>query len=319
MRNAFAEEITKLAGYDERIVLLSGDIGNRLFDKYKILYPERFYNCGVAEANMMSMAAGLALSGMRPVTYTITPFVTARCYEQIKVDVAFHGLPVVIVGVGSGLSYAELGVTHHSCDDIALMRNLPGMTIVCPGDSFEVKAALNAAIKHNGPVYIRLGKKGEPRIHDNIPDFEIGKGIVIKEGSDICIISTGNMLPVAMDAADQLEKGLFSVSVVSLHTVKPLDVYLLEKIFKEHKLVVTLEEHNVSGGLGSSMAEWLIDKGYGLDKFYIIGIRDSFFKKAGKQSYARSYYHLDKYSVVKRVSEVYQKRIKKDALFPEIQ
>jgi len=306
MRNAFADELTKLAGENESIVLLSGDIGNRLFDRYKSLYPERFYNCGVAEANMMSMAAGLALSGLRPVVYTITPFITARCYEQIKVDVAFHCLPVIIVGVGSGLSYAELGVTHHSCDDIALIRNLPDMTIVCPGDSLEVRAALRAAINHNRPVYLRLGKKGEPLVHKDTPYFEIGKGIVLMEGSDICILSTGNMLSVATHVAKELETASFSVGAVSLHTVKPLDVGLLERIFKRYALVVTLEEHNISGGLGSSIAEWIIKNDHDIKKLLPIGIDDTFFKKAGKQMYARSYFNLDKDSIVKKVLEVFK-------------
>lgn len=309
MRNAFSEELTELAGYDKRIVLLSGDIGNRLFDRFKSLYPERFYNCGVAEANMMSMAAGLALSGMRPIVYTITPFVTARCYEQIKVDVAFHKLPVIIAGVGSGLSYAELGVTHHSCDDIALLRNLPDMTILCPGDSFEVRAALKAAVSYNSPVYLRLGKKGEPLVHKDIPSFEIGKGIILKEGSDICIFSTGNMLPVAMDVAKQLEIESLSVAVVSMHTVKPLDKDILDRAFYEKKLIVTLEEHNITGGLGSGILECCIEKGHDMKKLLIIGIGDMFFKKAGKQHYARSYYNLDRESIVKRVLETYRKII----------
>src|SRR2546430_5284860 len=162
MRNAFATEITSLASEDERLVLLSGDIGNKLFDGYKEKFPERFFNCGVAEANMMGMAAGMALSGMRPITYTITPFTTTRCFEQIRVDVCYHNVPVIIVGVGGGLSYASLGATHHSCEDIALLRMLPNMTVICPGDAIEVRGALRAALRHDGPVYIRLGKKGEP-------------------------------------------------------------------------------------------------------------------------------------------------------------
>ena len=158
MRNAFAQEITALAAEDKRIVLLSGDIGNRLFDPYKKQFPDRFYNCGVAEANMTSVAAGMALSGLRPVTYTIAAFNTVRCLEQIRVDVCYQGLPVVIVGVGGGLSYAALNATHHALEDVAFLRILPNMTVICPGDAWEVRAAVRAAIKHNGPVYVRLGK-----------------------------------------------------------------------------------------------------------------------------------------------------------------
>jgi len=300
MRNAFSEELTVLAGKDKRIVLLSGDIGNRLFDRYKELYPDRFYNCGVAEGNMVSLAAGLALCGMRPVTYTITPFNTARCYEQIRVDVAFHRLPVIIVGVGSGLSYAELGPTHHSFDDIALMRVLPDMAILCPSDSLEVKAALRAALNYNGPLYIRLGKKGEPVIHREVPDLVIGKAIIIKPGMEVSILSTGNMLPVAMDVAEDLEKRSISTEVVSFHTVKPLDVDLLKHCFSNRRIVVSLEEHSIHGGLGSAIAEWMAmtqNKG----AFLSIGIADSFFKKAGKQVFARSYYGIDKEGIIKRI------------------
>jgi transketolase len=165
MRNAFADEITKLGAVDQRVVLLSGDIGNKLFDKYKEKAEGRFFNCGVAEANMMSVAAGMALCGLRPVIYTITPFTTTRCFEQIRVDACYHKAPVIIVGTGSGLSYAELGPTHHSCEDMAILRALPEMTVMAPGDVPELRAALRAALKQDGPVYIRIGKKGEPNIH----------------------------------------------------------------------------------------------------------------------------------------------------------
>src|SRR5262245_53489292 len=195
MRNAFAKEITAIARQDPRVVLLSGDIGNRLFDDYKANCGARFLNCGVAEANMIGMAAGMAACGLRPVTYTITPFTTTRCLEQIRVDLCYQNLPVVVVGVGAGLSYASLGATHHSCEDIALLRSLPNMTVVCPGDAWEVRAALRKAINHDGPVYLRLGKKGEPLVHDEMPDLELGRGIVLREGCDACLVSTGNLLP----------------------------------------------------------------------------------------------------------------------------
>ena len=204
MRNAFADEITRLGAVDKRVTLLSGDIGNKLFDKFKDNNSDRFFNCGVAEANMMGMAAGLALNGLRPVVYTITPFTTTRFYEQIRVDVCYHRAPVVIVGTGAGLSYVDLGPTHHSCEDIAMLRVLPEMTVLCPCDANELRAALRAALKHDGPVYMRIGKKGEPVIYKSPPDFEIGRAITVREGSDICLISTGNVMRLALDVADQL-------------------------------------------------------------------------------------------------------------------
>ena len=205
MRNAFADELTILGDTDRRVVMLSGDIGNRLFDKFKAAHPQRFFNCGVAEQNMMGVAAGMAMSGLRPVVYTITPFATTRCLEQIRTDVCYHQAPVVIVGVGAGLSYAGLGPTHHSCEDIAFLRALPNLKVVCPGDAWEVRGALRAALADDGPVYIRMGKKGEPIVHDRVPDgFAIGKAITIRSGEDACLLSTGNMLPVVLEAADHL-------------------------------------------------------------------------------------------------------------------
>src|SRR5436190_10348963 len=185
MRNACAEEITKLAVEDERIVLLSADIGNRLFDDFKIKCPGRFYNCGVAESNMVGVAAGMAMSGLRPVCYTITPFITYRCMEQIRVDVCYHHVPVIIVGTGSGLSYASLGGTHHSCEEMGMLRLLPGLRVLAPADEMEVRALLKAALKQSDPVYMRIGKKGKPTVHTHEPDAVMGKGIVMRPGKDV--------------------------------------------------------------------------------------------------------------------------------------
>ena len=194
MRAAFADEIETLAAEDNRIVLLSGDIGNRMFDTFKEKSPDNFYNCGVAEANMTGMAAGMALCGLRPVTYTITAFNTARVLEQIRLDVCFQNLPVIIVGVGGGLSYASLNATHHALEDIAFLRVLPNMTVICPGDAWEVRAALRAALQINGPVYIRMAKKNEPLVHSSMPDFSIGKGLIVREGTDICFLNSGSFI-----------------------------------------------------------------------------------------------------------------------------
>src|SRR5580704_17277863 len=188
MRNAFASELTFLADADDRVVLLMGDIGNRLFNEFRDAHPDRFFNAGVAEANMTSMAAGMASCGMRPITYTITPFATTRCLEQIRVDACYHHLPVTIVGVGAGLSYSSLGATHHACEDIAFLRALLNMSVVCPADPVEVRLSLRAAMRSKGPVYLRMGKKGEPVLHRGTPDFEIGRAIVLRPGSDVCLL-----------------------------------------------------------------------------------------------------------------------------------
>jgi transketolase len=303
VRNAFASEVTALANEDPRVVMLSGDIGNRLFDNFKKQHPKRFFNCGVAEANMVGLAAGLALSGFRPVAYTITPFITARCFEQIKVDVCYHHAPVVLVGVGAGLAYASLGATHHSCEDIGLMRLLPGMTILCPGDSVEVKQALRAALKSDGPVYIRIGKKGEPVVHAQPPEFKIGKGIVVRPGQDACILSTGNLLPVAVAASEELKKRGVSCQVVSLHTVKPLDEALLQDAFGRFAVVATLEEHSRLGGLGGGVAEWLTDQPSKSGRLLRLGVEDEFLHKACDQDTAREEFGLTPTAIAGRISD----------------
>lgn len=298
MRNAFASTLTKLALEDQRILLLSGDIGNKLFDSFKEQCPGRFFNCGVAEANMTSMAAGMALCGLRPVTYTIASFATVRCLEQIRIDVCYHNLPVIIAGVGAGLSYSELGATHHSCEDIAMMRVLPNMTVICPGDAIEVRLALAAAFKHGGPVYIRLGKKNEPIIHKDDPDFKIGKGVIVREGGkDVCLLSTGNVLPVVVETANLLATHGIEAQVVSMHTVKPLDECLLKKVFLQFKIVVTIEEHSLIGGLGGSVAEWLSGQRSRKAELLRFGAKDEFIHGAGRQKTARQSAGIDAGSI----------------------
>jgi transketolase len=292
MRNAFASEITKLATEDERVVMLSGDIGNRLFDDYKKRVPKRFFNCGVAEANMISVGAGMASCGLRPVAYTITPFITTRVMEQIRVDVCYHNVPVVIVGVGGGLSYASLGATHHSCEDIAFLRVLPNMIVICPADAVEVRLALRAVLQQDSPVYMRLGKKGEPVVHKGIPNFVIGKAIIVRPGTDVCLLSTGNMLPTTLEAAEALGHKGVSAQVVSFHTVKPLDEQLLAESFAKFKVVATIEEHSILGGFGGSVAEWLADRPAQEARLCRIATPDTFLHEAGEQEYAREVFGL---------------------------
>jgi transketolase len=303
MRNAFADELTKLGQEDSRVVMLSGDIGNKLFDKFKAAAPGRFFNCGVAEQNMTGVATGLAMNGLRPVTYTITPFVTTRCLEQIRTDAAYHEQPVTVVSVGAGLAYAGLGPTHHACEDISFLRSIPNMIVIAPGDAWEVRAALRAVMKQNRPAYIRLGKKGEPVIHQGpIEDFTIGKAIIVEDGSDVCILSTGNMLPEAVEAAHQLRKSGLSARVVSFHTVKPLDEDCLRHAFTSFRMVVTIEEHSLIGGFGSAVAEWVIDNRVRPQGFTRIGTPDAFFKKSGEQEYAREQLGLTARQIAGRIA-----------------
>ncbi len=306
MRNAFADEITRLAKRDSRVVLLSGDIGNRLFNTYKAACPERFYNCGVAEANLIGMASGLAMSGMRPVAYTIVPFITTRCLEQIRVDLCYHHQPVVIVGVGGGLSYASLGATHHSCEDIAFLRALPEMSVVCPADAMEVRGALRAALAHDGPVYLRLGKKNEPVIHDHVPELRIGSSIRLRDGNDVAMLSTGNLLPVVLEAADLLAgRHQLSVRVESFHTVKPLDETCLRDVFASCRVVATIEEHSRLGGLGGAVAEWLTDHPATRARLVRVGCGDVFPHQAGSQDYARERFGLTTEGIARSIREAF--------------
>lgn len=291
MRNAFADELTKIAADDPRVVLLSGDIGNKLFDKFKDKNDVRFYNCGVAEANMIGVAAGLALSGLRPFVYTITPFTTTRCFEQIRVDVCYHRVPVVIVGTGSGLSYAELGPTHHSLEDLAILRTLPNMRVLAPCDSTELRLALRAVLQDDNPAYIRIGKKGEPEIHKKPPLFKIGEAIIVRPGNDVAILSTGTMMSETLKTADQLASHGIFAEVTSFHTIKPLDDTYLAQLRQRFRLVVTVEEHSRIGGLGSAIAEWYAEKG---ESVPLIGFatEDTFMHEVGSQEYARRKFGL---------------------------
>ncbi|MFA6119446.1 MAG: transketolase C-terminal domain-containing protein [Parachlamydiales bacterium] len=308
MRNAFAEEITNLAANDPRIVLLSGDIGNKLFDNFKKFYPDRFYNCGVAEANMTGIAAGLAMNNFRPITYTIASFNTIRCLEQIKLDVCYHNVPVIIVGVGAGLSYSSLGGSHHACDDLAFLRTIPNMIVTCPADSFEVKKILREGIKLNRPMYLRIGKKGEPLVHAREPDLSIGKGLIVKDGEDVCLFATGNLVYLALKIAENLKESCISIQVVSMHTIKPLDTEMLINSSKKFPLIVSLEEHYLNGGLGSSIAECFVDHQINCSMLRF-GISDVFPSKLGSQEYLRDCYKLNLENITTKIKQHLKKEV----------
>jgi transketolase len=301
MRNAFAEEITKLGAADPRVVLLSGDIGNKLFDNFKKVAGARFFNCGVAEANMMGVAAGMALSGLRPVVYTITPFTTTRCFEQIRVDVAYHKAPVIIVGTGSGLSYADLGPTHHSCEDMAILRTLPDMTVLAPADATELRLALREALAQDGPVYMRIGKKGEPSVHTGEPELRLGRAITLQPGTDTCLVTTGTIAPVVLGAAKLLGNEGVSARVESFHTVKPLDEARLAELFGKYAVVAVAEEHGRIGGLGGAIAEWLAAQRGLRGRMLSFGTADAFMHEVGSQDYARRKFGLTAENIAAQV------------------
>jgi transketolase len=308
MRDAFAREMTALAAQRTDVTLLSGDIGNRMFDRYKEVAPERFFNCGIAEANMMSLAAGMALSGLRPVIYTITPFTTTRCLEQIRVGVAYHQAPVVIVGTGSGLSYAELGPTHHSLEDMAILRTLPGMNVVAPADSTELVAQLREALDSPHPTYMRIGKKGEPSLHGEEARLGIGKAHLLRDGTDLLLVGVGPILGEALQAADALALTGISVAVASLGGVKPLDEPFLAAMAERFPHWLSLEEHGITGGLGSALLEWLSDRDGPAIRLRRLGVPDAFLHELGNQGYARRQLGLDAGGLVQTIRLAIQER-----------
>ena len=293
MRDAFAREMTALAAQRSDVTLLSGDIGNRMFDRFKEVAPERFLNCGIAEANMMSLAAGMALSGLRPVIYTITPFTTTRCLEQIRVGVAYHQAPVVIVGTGSGLSYAELGPTHHSLEDLAILRTLPGLNVLAPADSAELVAQLREALNAPHPTYMRIGKKGEPPLHGKDARLGIGKANLLRDGTDLLVLGVGPILGEALQAAEALAPSGISVAVASLGGVKPLDGPFLTAMVERFPHWLSLEEHGITGGLGSALLEWLAEHDGLTIRLRRLGVPDAFLHELGNQAFTRRQLGLD--------------------------
>jgi transketolase len=249
---------------------------------------------------MMGVASGMALSGLRPIIYTITPFTTTRCFEQIRVDVCYHQAPVIIVGTGSGLSYADLGPTHHSLEDLAILRTLPGMCVLAPCDSAELRLILRAALKQNKPVYIRIGKKGEPAIHSNLTKLDLGKAIIIREGSDVLLLSAGTIMSEVIKAADILKARGVSAGIVSFHSIKPLDTEFLDLASRQYKLFVSIEEHGVIGGLGCAIAEWSAPRVKSIP-LLCLGTPDEFMHEVGSQEYARAKYGLVADKIAERV------------------
>ena len=256
MRTAFIETLCELAEQDERIWLLTGDLGFSVLERFAHRFPKRYVNMGVAEQNMTGVAAGLALEGKIVFTYSIANFPVMRCLEQIRNDVCYHNLNVKVVAVGGGVAYGAAGYTHHAVEDLAVMRAMPNMTVLAPGDPVEVRLATRAVVNWDGPCYLRLGKGGEPVVHKTVPTFQIGKALVVREGSDVTLISTGGILGEMMMAANQLAPQI-QARVLSMPTVKPLDEVALFKAASETKLLITVEEHSAVGGLGSAVAEVL--------------------------------------------------------------
>jgi len=277
---------------DPSIHLLTADTGFHVFDDFQQRFAGRYLNVGIAEAAMISMAGGMAAEGKQVFVYGISPFVTLRCLEQIRVDLCYPSLPVKIVGVGAGLTYGPAGMTHHTIEDLAVLCCLPNMTVVCPGDPLETAAAVEGSLRVSGPCYLRLGKSGEPVVHERgLNGFAIGRGIRLREGEGLALLATGNMLPVARDACDILEARGLRPELVSLHTVKPLDCEMLAQVCGRCKWLATIEEHSRIGGLGSQVAAYLAETGRPA-RLRVFALPDRYADRAGSQEYWRSRHGL---------------------------
>ena len=274
MRDAFAAELYELACKDPDIVLLSGDIGYGVFDKFRADLPDQFINMGVAEQNMVGVAAGLALEGKRPVVYTIIPFATMRCFEQIRVDVCMHDLPVKIVGIGGGLSYGALGPTHHATEDIAIMRALPNMRVIVPADPKDTRFLFRVVMADAKPAYFRLGKNGES-------DLQFSGGYLASEAT---IISCGPIAGIALAASEILKRRNIECPVIQIHSIKPFPAGYVHTLIQKTDLVITLEEHSIIGGLGSAVAEVMAESGLPV-KLMRLGIPDELITAVGDREY----------------------------------
>lgn len=258
-REAYGAALAEF-GADERIVVLDADLSKSTkTDVFKKAYPERFINAGIAEADMMCVAAGLASCGKIVFASSFAMFAAGRAFEQIRNSVCYPALNVKIGATHAGISVGEDGATHQCLEDLALMRSLPGMVILNPADAVEARAAVKAAIDHNGPCYLRFGRLAVEQIFDDDYKFEIGKGVELKEGKDVTIIATGLMVSFALEAAKILKADGINARVVNIHTIKPIDKDIIIKAARETGAIVTAEEHNVIGGLGSAVAEVLCE------------------------------------------------------------
>jgi transketolase len=299
MRNAFIAELAELVLHDPRILLITADLGFGVFDDFARKHPRQFLNAGVAEQNMTGLATGLAMEGRIVFTYSIANFPSLRCLEQIRNDAAYHDANVKVVSIGSGFSYGALGISHHATEDIAILRALPGLTVVSPGDEWEVRQATRALLETPGTCYLRLDKSKAPPTHKPGDVFEIGKARVVRAGTDLTIATCGGILEVALQAADTLAREhRLECRVLSVHTAKPLDVAAMQSAARETGGILVLEEHTVNGGLGGAIAESLLELGSIPRGFVRMGLRGGFASAVGSQEYLRKIYGLDAPAVV---------------------
>ena len=302
MRDAFLDKLTELASLDKDIVLLTGDLGFNVFEDFESRFPGQYFNVGVAEQNMTGLAAGLALKGKKVITYSIANFPTLRCLEQIRNDACYHGLNITIVASGGGFSYGSLGMSHHATEDLAILRALPDICVVGPATAWEAAEATKALINHDGVGYLRLDKT----IADdsNNFSFKLGHSIRYKKGDDVTILSTGGILKDVLQATKLLKDSGIDAGAVNIHTIKPIDKNLIISVANETGGIITVEEHNIDGGLGSAVAEVCMDAGIKPKVFLRIGLENKYSSIVGSQDFLKSYYQMDAKTIANRVKKI---------------
>lgn len=311
MRKTCLNEIYKLAKKDERVIFVGSDIAAGTLEQFKREMPDRYFMEGVSEANIIGMMSGLAMNDKIPYLNTIAVFLTRRCYEQILLDAAMHNLKIRIIGSGGGLVYAPLGPTHLAFEDISLMRSIPNMTIIAPCDADEMKRLMPQTLDHDGPIYIRLAKGGDTVVSSDDKGFKIGKAILLKEGKDALIVTTGITTQLALESAEEFKKTGISVKILHIHTIKPIDAESIVKASLGVKAIITVEENSVIGGLGDAVSEVLLKRGALQNKKFLkIGLPDVFPEKYGSQKELMDFYGLNVKTVMCSVSELLNVRQK---------
>ncbi len=300
MRDTFVKTLIELAKEDKNIELVTGDLGFGVLKPYWEAVPEQFTNAGIAEQNMTTVAAGMALTGKTVFTYSIGNFPTLRCLEQIRNDCAYHNANVKVVCVGGGFVYGSLGMSHHATEDISILRSLPNVVVLAPGDLLEAEEATKAMAKYNGTCYLRLGRGGEKRIHEKIDNFTIGKAIKVKDGKRVAIFSTGAIFEEIEGAVNLLKEKGIDPLVYTFPTVKPLDIEVINNTAKDFELIVTVEEQNIVGGFGSAVAEVLAENPQKA-KLLRIGLCDTYSSIVGSQKYLRSQFGIDSVGIAEKI------------------
>ena len=308
MRDHFIKRLSEIAERNPNIILVTGDLGFSVFDQYRAKYKEQFINAGIAEQNMTGLAVGLALEGKTVFTYSIANFPTLRCLEQIRNDACYHDANVKIVSIGGGFSYGALGISHHATEDLAIMRSLPNLVVVSPCGLWETQEATEAVISHQGTCYLRLDKSfGEDGPFPN-ETFQLGRARILRKGVDCTIIVTGGILEEVQQAATILEKNGIQVRIISMHTIVPFDRQTVLQAAQETGGIVTVEEHTIKGGLGSAVAETLLDHGIHPKRFLRIGLEAGFSSIVGDQKYLRKTYGMDADQIAHRITKILSSR-----------